>query len=100
MQSKNERIKTVLQPLFEAGKIFIPPGVDWLEEELFDFPRGAYDDGLDALCNLVKISKPPTKFKVIDKLSGLQKHIRALHKGRSRQLDGSYTDTKDGWKTM
>ena len=100
LQSKNERIKTVLQPMFEAGKIFIPPGLDWLEEELFDFPRGAFDDGLDTLCNLIKIAKPPTKFSVKDTITGLQKHIKALHKGRSRQLDGTYTDTKDGWKTM
>jgi predicted phage terminase large subunit-like protein len=98
-QSKNERIKTTLQPLFEAGKIFLLPGLDWLEEELLDFPRAAYDDGLDALCNLVRVSKPPASFKEKEKLSPIQKHIKALHAGRVRYLSGRYQVNRDAWKT-
>lgn len=98
-QSKGERIKTTLQPGFESGKIFLLPGTDWLEEELLDFPRGAYDDGLDALCNLVRVSKPPTGFKEKEKLSGIQKHIKALHSGRLRYLSGRYAVDRDAWKT-
>jgi phage terminase large subunit-like protein len=99
-QSKNERIRTSLQPLFEAGKFFLLPGMDWLEEELMDFPRAAYDDGLDALCNVVKISRPPPSEKIKPKFSALAKHIMALHKGRVRHLDGSYEMDADNWKQI
>jgi phage terminase large subunit-like protein len=98
-QSKNDRIKTTLQPLFEAGKIFVLPGLEWLESELLDFPRATYDDGLDALCNLVRVSKPPAKIAEKRKTSAIEKHIRALHKGRLRYLSGRYKVDRDAWKT-
>lgn len=98
-QSKNERIKTSLQPLMEAGKLYLLPGMDWLEEELFDFPRAVYDDGLDALCNIVKVSKPPVGFKAKEEISNIAKHIQALKRGRIRYLTGRYKRDPGGWKT-
>jgi len=98
--TKNERIKTTLQPLMEAGKLFLLPGMDWLEEELLDFPRAMYDDGLDALCNLVRVSKPPHKFKVREEINRIQQHIKALHKGRIRLLSGRYENAPDSWKKI
>jgi hypothetical protein len=97
---KNERIMTTIQPLMEAGKLHFLPGMDWLEAELMDFPLGSHDDGLDALCNLVKISLPPPGYKKKEKLSFIAKHIHALKKGRIRYLDGSYAGKSDDWKTI
>lgn len=97
---KNERIMTTLQPLMEAGKLHFLPGMDWLEAELMDFPLGSHDDGLDALCNLVKISLPPPGYKKKEKLSFIAKHIHALKKGRIRYLDGSYAGKSDDWKRI
>jgi phage terminase large subunit-like protein len=97
---KNERIATTLQPLMEAGKLHFLPGMEWLEAELIDFPLGAHDDGLDALCNLVVVSKPPRGFKVNRPLSFIAKHIEALKKGRIRRLDGNYDNDPDAWKRI
>lgn len=38
-----------LQPFFETGRFFIPPGCDELESELKDHPLGEHDDLIDAL---------------------------------------------------
>ena len=38
-----------LQPLFEAGRIFIRPYMEELRSELFAFPKGAHDDLPDCL---------------------------------------------------
>lgn len=97
---KNDRIATTLQPLMEAGKLHLLPGMDWLQAELMDFPLGAYDDGLDTLCNLVKVSHPPRGFKPKEKLSYIYKHIQALKKGRSRDLQGNYENDPDAWKRI
>lgn len=99
-QSKVDRIKTTLQPLFEAGKVFLLPGMEWFHEELLEFPRSPYDDGLDALCNAVKISKPPPVHRMKQKMSNIAKHIQALHKGRVRKLDGKYEIKNDAWKSI
>jgi len=52
-----------LQGLIENGKIYVLPGLDWLEDEFMEFPLGSTDDGLDALCNLVAITRPPSCLK-------------------------------------
>jgi hypothetical protein len=98
-KGKEERIRVTLQPLVESGKLFLLPGYDWLEEEFLDFPRAAFDDGLDALCNLVRISRPPPGYQKREEKSGLLKHIEALKRGRIRYLDGTYKKNKDAWKT-
>lgn len=38
-----------LAPLFENGMVFLRPGMNELENELFSFPRGKHDDIIDAL---------------------------------------------------
>lgn len=48
---KVERVQAV-QPLFEAGNIYIPQGLMWADElvdELVSFPAGAHDDQVDAM---------------------------------------------------
>lgn len=56
--SKNEQIRRTLQPMFQAGKIWIPREARWLHHELMDFPLGQTDDGLDALERMVRASVP------------------------------------------
>ncbi len=94
--SKFDRIETVLQPIFESQKMFILPNMKWLEDELMDFPRGAHDDGLDALVNLVHISRPAagTKMKK-PKLSDIQRRIQYLKKG----INNPEGDERS-WKTF
>lgn len=57
-QRKNDRIETALVPLFAAGRCQVPTDMAWLRTELLDFPRSPSKDGLDALCNVVKVSAP------------------------------------------
>jgi predicted phage terminase large subunit-like protein len=99
-KGKDERIRVTLQPLCEAGKMFLLPGSDWLEEEFLDFPRAAYDDGLDALCNLVKVSRPPAKLNRKEELTALQRHIASLKRGTIRYLDGTYKKDPGKWKRI
>lgn len=80
-QKKEDRIETALQPLFESKRVFLLPNMDWFEQELLDFPRGAYDDGCDALCNIVKVSKPPPRTKMALYDNPILRRIRRLHKG-------------------
>lgn len=79
--SKEERIETVLQPLFESGKVYLQPGMKWLEQELLDFPRGAHDDGLDALVNAVHVSRPALQKRPKSQLTDIQRRIAYLKKG-------------------
>ena len=44
-------------PTWEAGRIFLPMGADWVDEfldELYTFPRAAHDDQVDAFTQLVR----------------------------------------------
>jgi len=99
-QAKNARIMTTLQPLLESGKFYILRGMEWLMEELMDFPLGAFDDGLDSLCNAVKVSKPPPGYKDVKPEGRLLKHIKSLHsKTSSRKLNGQkINDDVPAWK--
>ena len=54
---KNNRIETALQGLFMRGKMYIPAEAGWLKDELLRFPKGT-KDGLDVLCNFVKVAAP------------------------------------------
>ena len=47
-KDKVRRLQRV-QPLFENGQVYIPHGLNDLEDELFSFPYGAHDDIVDAL---------------------------------------------------
>jgi len=58
--TKEARIRR-LQPYFEQGLIEIPPGCDWLKEELLSFPRGRHDDGVDAMASALDFVIPSSK---------------------------------------
>lgn len=54
--SKEDRI-AAQSTLIEGGRVFIPASAPWIEEfkrEVNAFPRGAHDDQLDALAQLLK----------------------------------------------
>jgi hypothetical protein len=50
------RIRSVLQPRFERGKIFIHPDMFELEEQILKFPRGKRDDMIDALTDMEEVA--------------------------------------------
>lgn len=62
-KSKEARIKS-LQPGYHSGKIFHKermPNLEYLEDELLRFPRGAHDDIIDTLAYLTEFAFPPKK---------------------------------------
>lgn len=59
-KTKEMRILSLV-PRFEWGTIFLSQGLDDLELELAEFPRGSHDDLLDALSSLEQIVSYPAK---------------------------------------
>jgi phage terminase large subunit-like protein len=56
---KEMRIRSVLQPRFERGKIFIKREDFELEDEILKFPRGKHDDMIDAMTDMDEIAFQP-----------------------------------------
>lgn len=54
--TKQMRIRAVLQPRFERGKIFITREMYELEEQILKFPRGKRDDMIDALTDMEEVA--------------------------------------------
>jgi len=52
---KELRIRSVLQPRFERGKVFIRADMEDLKEELLKFPKSKHDDIIDPLTDLDEI---------------------------------------------
>jgi predicted phage terminase large subunit-like protein len=59
--TKETRMRAILQPRFERGKIFLRRGMFDLEEELLKFPKAAHDDAMDALTDISEIGFQPDK---------------------------------------
>jgi phage terminase large subunit-like protein len=55
---KEIRIRSVLQPRFERGKVYMKSDMFDLEEQILKFPRGKRDDMIDALTDIEDISFP------------------------------------------
>lgn len=71
--SKEDRI-AAQSSLVESGRVFIPDSAPWIEEfkrEVNAFPRGAHDDQLDALAQLLRREE-----EVGDRLSWLRAYAR------------------------
>lgn len=62
-QSKEMRIMGLI-PRFEWGRILLAPGLNDLELELAQFPKGKHDDVIDALAYIEQIAFYPDKKKV------------------------------------
>jgi phage terminase large subunit-like protein len=56
---KEVRIRSILQPRFERGKIFIKSDMYDLEEQILKFPRYKRDDMIDALTDVEDIAFVP-----------------------------------------
>lgn len=66
---KEQRIRSILQPRFERGKIYIKEdmlGRDEFEEEVLNFPRSRHDDIIDPLTDLDVIGFAPTPDEVME----------------------------------
>ncbi len=61
-KTKQMRILSMV-PRFEFQRITLAPGLNDLELELLQFPRGAHDDLIDALASIEFIYYPPEKEK-------------------------------------
>lgn len=64
-ESKEDRIRA-LQPRYEQKTIYHPerasiPLIEYLEDELLRFPRGANDDIIDSLASNLELAFPPRK---------------------------------------
>jgi predicted phage terminase large subunit-like protein len=59
-KTKEQRILSLV-PRFEFGSIFLAQGLHDLEEEMDDYPRGAYRDTLDSLASIEDIVHYPQK---------------------------------------
>jgi predicted phage terminase large subunit-like protein len=93
-KTKEMRILSLV-PRIEWGHAYFNQGLQDLELELFQFPRGAHDDLIDALASIEFIASPPTKEKENDKRVGPQhpeyerQYIRDLiKKKRETEEDG------------
>ena len=58
MQTKNMRIGGLV-PRFEWGRLYLSQGLQDLETELAQFPRGTHDDLIDALSYIERIAFKP-----------------------------------------
>ncbi len=56
--AKERRIRSILQPRFERGKVFIKRDMFDLEEQLLKFPRSKRDDIIDSLTDVEEIAFP------------------------------------------
>lgn len=58
------RIRSILQPRFERGKVFIKRDMFDLEEELLNFPKAKHDDIIDPLTDMEEIAFPADEEEV------------------------------------
>ena len=56
---KEQRIRSVLQPRFERGKVFIGKDMFDLEEQILKFPKSKRDDMIDSLTDIEEIAFAP-----------------------------------------
>ena len=67
-RTKEMRILSLV-PRFEMGSLFLTQGLEDLQKELDEFPRGAHDDVLDALSGIESIVHYPRERKVFNEPS-------------------------------
>lgn len=84
---KETRIRSVLQPRFERGKVYILPHMDELRDELLKFPKSAHDDMVDALsdCSEVCFNPPPPEEDKPKPSSYFESQLQENFKGRESE---------------
>lgn len=68
--TKQMRIRSVLQPRFERGKVFIRRDMFEIEEQILKFPRGRRDDMIDALTDMDVVSFEADPIMPAQEMSG------------------------------
>ena len=86
---KEIRIRSVLQPRFERGKVFIKRDMFDLEEQIIHFPRSKRDDMIDALTDVEDIAYSAENPDQPYKESG--SHLQDILNKQSLNLD-RFTD--------
>ena len=64
--TKEMRIRSILQPRFERGSVYIKEDMTELEEQLIKFPRAKKDDLIDALSMIEGIAYEPQTKTIVD----------------------------------
>jgi hypothetical protein len=89
--NKDDRIKGKLAGLWQAHKIFLPRGVNFLEQEFLDFPKSKYKDCLDAICNGVQVMTLPVDRKIVVVKDHATRIIDDIESGKThRKKDGDW----------
>jgi len=87
MIKKETRIRSILQPRFERGKIFIKKEQDELEDELIHFPLSEFDDLIDALAQIEDIAYTPGKTKQKARKRSRSKLVARIRKKNKEMVD-------------
>jgi len=87
--TKEMRIRSVLQPRFEQGKILSRRDMVDFEEEILRFPKSKHDDIIDPLTDLETIGFPPDKQQNQAPTSEnkIQKHLLQLSNRGEEEAD-------------
>jgi len=82
MISKEARIRSILQPRFERGKVFIRREMEELEDELLRFPKSKHDDLIDPLTDVEMIGFTPDKIEEKKQSNGgyLESKLKEINK--------------------
>ena len=84
--TKNMRIRSILQPRFENGKIFIKRSMIDLEDELLKFPKSKHDDQIDALADIEEIAFPADKSTVYTPIKTNSYFEAQVNKPKSKSI--------------
>lgn len=94
--NKQQRIRSILQPRFERGKIFIREDLEHreeLEEELLNFPKARHDDIIDPLTDLEDIGFAPDPKDLQGKEP--ESHMEQRLQKKIKQLENPETFIED-----
>lgn len=58
-RSKEDRIRTLAQPAFEEGRVYLRQGMEKLRRQITSFPHGTLVDLFDALAYAISLLRPP-----------------------------------------
>lgn len=96
-KSKQTRILSMV-PRFENNAIFLRYGLYALEKELLQFPRGAHDDLIDALCSINDIVYYPEPRRVKDDRFHPSAQAAEYEQAYRRKLSQQSSARVDDWE--
>ena len=88
---KERKIRSILQPRFERGKVYIRKDMEDLKEELLKFPKSKHDDIIDALSDIDEIGfKCDTISTEKVEKTNLQRRLEATLKNKKKPYCDPY----------